>query len=142
GRSPEILPLIVQGPLMLDFSHLSLQKPFPRIENADLTAKNPPTMDRLQLWKQAGITVRGRPEWQFVKLHCHGLDPLDQASMSGASIANFLRDLLLSAVDSNYRVHFVTAREMVNIIFAACEGHDGDPGRYRNHRLKPMRSGR
>lgn len=141
GRSPEIFPLIVQGPLMLDFSHLSLRNAFPRIENAEITAKNPPTMDRLQLWKHAGITVRGRPHWLFIKLHCHGLDPREQAAMSGASISNFLRDLMMSADDCNYEVHFVTAREMVNIILAACEGHDGNPGTYRNYRLKVSPSG-
>jgi len=141
ARSPEIFPLIVQGPLMLDFSRISPRNPFPRIENSEITAKNPPTMDRLQLWKQAGITVSGRPDWLFIKLHCHGLDPREQAAMTGASISTFLHDLLVSADDCNYRVHFVTAREMVNIILAACEGHDGDPGQYRNHRLKAIRSG-
>ena len=123
---------------MLDFSRISARNPFPRIENAEITAKNPPTMDRLQLWKQAGINVSGRPDWLFIKLHCHGLDQREQLAMTGASISNFLRDLLVSADDCNYQVHFVTAREMVNIILAACEGHDGDPGRYRDHRLKPM----
>src|SRR4029077_89127 len=57
-----------------------------------------------------------------------------------ASISNFLRDLIVGAEDCNYKVHFVTAREMVNIILAACEGHDGDPGKYRNYRLKAIRS--
>jgi len=141
ARSPEIFPLIVQGPLMLDFSRISPRNLFPRIENGEITAKNPPTMDRLQLWKQAGITVLGRPDWLFIKLHCHGLDPREQAAMTGTSISNFLHDLLVSASDYNYKVHFVAAREMVNIILAACEGHSGDPGKYRNHRLKAIRSG-
>jgi len=140
GRSPEIFPLIVQGPLMLDFSRMSLRNPFPRIENAGITAKNPPTIDRLQLWKQAGIAVFGRPNWIFVKLHCHGLDPREQGAMTGAPISNFLHDLLVNANNCGYQVHFVTAREMVNIILAACEGHNGNPGKYRNHRLKLMRS--
>jgi hypothetical protein len=85
--------------------------------------------------------VSGRPDWLFIKLHCHGLDPREQAAMSGAAISNFLHDLLVSADDCNYQVHFVTAREMVNIILAACEGHDGDPGKYRDYRLKAIRSG-
>jgi hypothetical protein len=141
GRLPEVFPLIIQGPLMLDFSRVSKERFLPRIENAEITAKNPPTMDRLQFWTQAGITVSGRSDWLFIKLHCHGLDPREQAAMSGASISNFLRDLMLSADDRNYKVHFVTAREMVNIILAACAGHEGDPGKYRNYRLKAIRSG-
>jgi hypothetical protein len=140
GRSPAIFPLIVQGPLMLDFSHMSPRNPLPRIENAGITAKNPPTIDRLQLWKQAGIIVSGQPNWIFVKLHCHGLDPREQAAMTGAPISNFLHDLLVNARNCGYQVHYVTAREMVNIILAACEGYNGNPGKYRNHRLKLMRS--
>ena len=40
------------------------------------------------------------------------------------------------AARSKYRVHFVTAREMVNIILAACDGRDGNPGDYRDYRLR------
>jgi hypothetical protein len=141
ARSPEIFPLIVQGPLMLDFSNISRRNPLPRIENAEITAKNPPTMKRLQLWKQAKIIVGGRPDWIFIKLHCHGLDPREQAAMSGASLSNFLRDLMASASDCDYKVHFVTAREMVNIILAACDGRGGNPGIYRDYRLKSLACG-
>jgi hypothetical protein len=35
-----------------------------------------------------------------------------------------------------YEVHFVTAREMVNIVLAACDGLGGNPGEYRDYRLK------
>jgi hypothetical protein len=30
----------------------------------------------------------------------------------------------------------VTAREMVNIALAACDGHDGNPADYRDYRLR------
>jgi hypothetical protein len=136
GRVPEVFPLIVQGPLLLDFSRVSRDTLLPRIENAELTAKNPPTMDRLRRWKQAAIVVRGRPDWLFIKLHCHGLDPREQAVMTGPSISNFLRDLLRNANDSEHQVHFVSAREMTNIILAACDGHNENPGQYRDYRLK------
>jgi hypothetical protein len=36
-------------------------------------------------------------------------------------------------------IHFVTARQMVNIIWAACDGRDGSPGEYRDYRLKLAR---
>ena len=141
GRLPDVLPLIIQGPLMLDFLHISKRRFLPRLENGEITATNPPTMDRLQLWKRAAITVAGRPDWLFIKLHCHGLDPREQAAMSGTLISDFIRDLLLAASESNYKVHFVTAREMFNIILAACEGRNGDPGQYRDHQLEPIDSG-
>jgi len=33
-------------------------------------------------------------------------------------------------------VHFVTAREMVNLILAACDGVEGNPGQYRDYRFR------
>lgn len=140
GRAPEIFPLMVQGPLMLDFSGAGRATIFPRIENAELTAKMPPDMHRLGLWKQAGITVAGRPDWLFIKLHCHGLDPREQAAMSGTPISSFLRELINTADDHGHKLHFVAAREMVNIILAACDGHDGSPGHYRDYRFKRIDS--
>jgi hypothetical protein len=142
GRRPEVFPLIVQGPLMLDFSRVARETYFPRVENAEITAKNPPTMDRLQLWNRAAITVAGRPDWLFIKLHCHGLDPREQAAMTGPSLSNFLCDLIATTKGSGYKVHFATAREMVNIILAACDGCNGDPGQYRNYRLELIRKHR
>jgi hypothetical protein len=48
----------------------------------------------------------------------------------------FLRELVDGAGERRETLHFVTAREMVNIIFAACEGREGNPGDYRDYRLK------
>ena len=46
--------------------------------------------------------------------------------MLGGLIAQFLLELTEGAqVSSEYQVHFVTAREMVNIILAACDRHRG-----------------
>jgi hypothetical protein len=94
-------------------------------------------MGRLSLWREADITVRGRREWVFIKLHCHGMDPRDRAAMLGRPIQEFLRQLTAAKAERPYRVHFVTAREMVNIALAACDGQDGDPGQYRDYRLRP-----
>jgi hypothetical protein len=33
----------------------------------------------------------------------------------------------------------VSAREMANVILAACDGHEGNPGDYRDYRLKRVR---
>ena len=113
----------------------------PNIENAAWTSQNPPTLHRLRLWRRAAVTVRGRPEWLFVKLHCHGMDPRDDAAMLGTPMQNFLRELAGEAgPGSRYRVHFVTAREMVNIILATCDGRDGSPGDYRDYRLRTIKS--
>jgi hypothetical protein len=137
GRPPKVLPLILQGPLMLDFARRNGHRGLPHIENGELTGANPPTLDRLRLWQGAGVTIRGRPDWLFIKLHCHGMDPRDEAALLGAPMRRFLRDLTEGAKDGRlYRLHFVTAREMANIVLAACDGLEGSPGEYRDYRLR------
>jgi len=134
GAPPETFPLIIQGPLGVTFRHPRRGWPVPGIENGELSGANLPTLHRLRLWRHAAITVKGRPEWLFVKLHCHGMDPRDQAAMFGTSMQGFLAELLDNGRAGE--VHFVTAREMVNIALAACDGRDGDPGAFRDYRLK------
>jgi len=136
GRAPEVYPLVLEGPLMIDFGRR--KRHIPGIEDGALTAANPPTKRRLRLWKQAAITVQGRPDWLFMKLHCHGIDPFHEGAMLGSSMRGFLRELTEAARAGGDQPHFVTAREMVNIALAACDGRDGSPGDYRDYRLRPV----
>jgi hypothetical protein len=136
GNTPATFPLIVQGPLALVLRD-SGRWPRLAIENGELSGANPPTVRRLQLWGRAAITVEGRPDWVFIKLHCHGMDPRDEPAMIGEPMRRFLRELLDGTVlGAGSKVHFVTAREMVNIALAACDGKAGDPGDFRDYRLK------
>ena len=137
GRAPRTLPLIIQGPLGLNFSRRANGRLVPCIENGALTTLYPPSMHRLNLWCHAGITVIGRPDWLFIKLHCHGMDPRVEEAMLGAPMQQFLREVTSGARNGrDHHLHFVTAREMVNIALAACDGRDGNPGEYRNYRLR------
>ncbi|MGA7222769.1 MAG: hypothetical protein WBX16_07925, partial [Candidatus Acidiferrales bacterium] len=97
-------------------------------------------LERLGLWRRAAIAVLGRPDWLFIKLHCHGMDPRDEAVMFGEPMKIFLHRLLEGVKGRReYQVHFTTAREMVNIILAACDGLVGNPGDFRNYRFFPIR---
>jgi hypothetical protein len=137
GRVPSTFPLIIQGPLMIDFGRRKHGRPFPGIESGELSGINPPTLRRLGLWREAAITVQGRPDWLFIKLHCHGMEPGCESAMRGTSMQDFLRKLVEGPGNrSEYRVHFVTMREMVNIALAACDGRDGNPGEYRDYRFQ------
>lgn len=137
GRAPTTFPLIVQGPLMINFGRRKQGWPYPAIENGELSEVNLPSMRRLQLWRQAAIRVQGRPDWFFIKLYCHGLVSRDEPAMFGASIQNFLRELIEGPGNrTEYRVHFVTMRQMANIILAACDGCEGNPGEYRDYRFR------
>jgi hypothetical protein len=137
SRAPSTFPLIIQGPLMINFRRRKRAWPFPGIESGELSGSNPPTLHRLRLWQEAGIRVQGRPDWLFVKLHCHGMEPRDESAMLGSSIQHFLRELVEGPGNrTKYRLHFVTVREMANIILAACDGRDGNPGEYRDYRFR------
>jgi hypothetical protein len=137
GRIPKTLPLIIQGPLLLGFTYRGLAWPRFYIENSAVTSSNPATMRRLRLWRGALISVQGRTQWIFIKLHCHGMDPRDEPAMLGEPMREFIQELTSAAArESGQLVHFVTAREMVNIALAACDGRDGNPGIYRDYRLR------
>ncbi len=127
--------LIVQGPLALNWKRRKLGI-LPRIENSDLTAKNPPTLDRLRLWLDCRITVENRPNWLFIKLHTHGALPANTRMLLGDPMRAFHRSIAeLAARDQTLRFHYVTARELVNIIHAAEAGHSGEPGQFRDFRF-------
>jgi hypothetical protein len=139
GRPPSTFPLIIQGPLGLDFQRRrGLLRPVPSIEDGALIGTNPASMRRLALWNRAGVRVQGRPEWIFVKLHCHSMDADDEEAVLGRPVRQFLEAITADARHGSYGIHFVTAREMTNIILAACDGKDGSPGEFRDYRLRSI----
>jgi hypothetical protein len=135
GSPVNRFPFLVQGPLMLDFDRNSASG-FGRLDNAALTGRNAPSLRRLDLWKKASITVGGRPDWLFIKLHTHGMDPVDRDNVLRAPMQQFLAALVNGAAERKEILHFVTAREMANIALAACDGREGNPGDYRDYRYK------
>jgi hypothetical protein len=135
GRVPKTFPLIVQGPLVTDFRR-TLRSARPTLDNGAITGANPASVHRLSLWKQAQVRVLGRPDWLFIKLHCHSMDPTQKDAVIGDSFRNFLDALVGGAADRKETLHFVAAREMANILLAACDGREGNPGDYRDYRFK------
>jgi hypothetical protein len=132
--------LIVQGPLALNWNRRK-HGVLPRIENSDLTAANPPTPERLRLWLDCRIAVDGRPNWLFVKLHTHGAIERNSRMLLGEPMRAFHRSLAeIAAKDATLRFHYVTSRELVNILHAAEAGHSGEPGQFREFRYKKARS--
>lgn len=111
--------LLVQGPLALNGSRRKWGV-LPRLENADLTAANPPTPLRCALWMRQHIHVAGKPDWLFIKLHSHGAVPANSDALLGGPMRSFLHHFTGALThDSGVATHFVTAREMVNLIHAA-----------------------
>ena len=127
--------LIVQGPLALNWKNRRWGV-MPRIENADVRAGYLPTADRVDLWVNQHVHVRGRPEWVFVKVHTHGTQDRDIDALLGAPV-----DAMFSHLEAKYNdgkqyvLHYVNSREQFNIIKAAEDGRSGDPHQYRNYLL-------
>ena len=81
--------------------------------------------------------MEGRPDWLFVKLHTHGCKPSNMNMLLGGKLQEFYEQVACyCAQKDGLALHFVSSREMVNIILAAEAGEEGDPGQYRDYRYK------
>ena len=135
GESPK-LPLIFTGPLVFNWKRRVYGLPIPRLDDGVLAANYSLDIDRLRRWVSSHVSVRGRPEWVFIKLYCHGFFPFDRDATIGSEVERFWQEVLeLSARTGKFKVHFATAREAFNMVMAAIEGREGEPGQYRNYRL-------
>ncbi len=125
--------LFVQGPTSLFFKRGGMPL---RIESSALTAHDPATPTRVKGWGDLGISVEGRPEWVFVKMHTHGAPDAEAKSLL-ADGGRRLHELLAEHYNDGRRwqLHYVTARETFNIASAAMDGKTGNPGDYRDYVL-------
>jgi len=132
---PESL-MLIQGPLVLDWSRRRFGI-VPRIENACLQSNQPAHIGRLASWLAARVQVPARPDWFFVKLHTHGASEENQAVLLGEPMVEFHRALSRRAVeDPNFQFHYVTAREMYNLVRAAEDGWKGPVAEARDYHYK------
>ena len=135
GKKVDADLMIIQGPLMWNWKNRKFGI-IPKIENSDIRQSNPPTKDRVDLWVNANIHVKGRPEWIFIKIHTHGAQDNDMDVLLGDKMSNMHTYLETKYNDGkNYILHYVSAREMYNIIKAAEDGKLGDPNEYRDYIL-------
>jgi len=125
--------VLIQGPLALNW-HRRKWGLLPRLESADLSAANPPSLARADLWLRQHIHVRGRPDWIFIKLSTHGAVPANAGTLLGPAM-RALHQYLRS--DRRCRLHYVSAREMYNIARAAEDGRTGNPASCRDYQVTP-----
>ena len=129
--------LLIQGPLALDCRRRKWGL-VPRLENADISRARPPSPERADIWVRQHIHVRGRPDWVFVKVHTHGIVPYNTDAILGKPMQRTHEHLTTRYNDGRQWVlHYVTAREMYNIVRAAEDGMEGNPGEYRNYEIMP-----
>ncbi len=138
GKEPQ-LPLIFTGPLMLNWSHRAKGLPFPRIDEGALAGNQASDLTRLNRWRSANITVKGKSDWIFIKLYCHGFFDWDQSACIGEDARKLFESIIENGEKTNqYTVHFASAREAVNMVFAAIDGKNGSPNKFRNYRLQAI----
>lgn len=138
GDKP-ILPIIINGPLVFDWTRRVHGLPVPRVDDGSLAHNYTLNMSRFRRWQSAQIGVKGRPEWIFIKLHCHAFFEHDQEAMMGDEMRRFMTEVLeLGDATGRFKLHFASAREVFNMVMAALEGEQGDPGQFRDYRMRPI----
>jgi hypothetical protein len=133
------LPIIFTGPLVFDWTRRKHGLPIPRVEDGALAQNYPLSIERFNRWRSAGIAVKGRPDWIFVKLYSHGFFDHDQDAMIGEQMKRFMGEMLeLAERSGEFNIHFASAREAFNMVMAAVDGREGEPGIYRDYKLRQI----
>ena len=139
GRGSTQLPMILTGPLVFNWTRRIKGLPVPRLEDGALVNNQPMDLARFRRWKNANITVKGRTDWLFVKLYCHGFFTHDQSASIGEDARKFFSEIIENGEKTgDYKVHFASAREAANMVFAAVDGQKGTPGDFRDYRLQTI----
>jgi len=139
GRNHLQMPVIFTGPLVFNWTRTIRGVPVPRLEDGALVHNQPMDLARFNRWKNANITVKGRTDWIFVKLYCHGFFDHDQSACIGGDAREFFSKIIENGEKSgDYKVYFASAREAANMVFAAADGQKGTPDKFRDYRLKAI----
>lgn len=126
--------MIFEGPLGLRLNRQT-------IECSAIETDYAPSPARIDAWIKTEITVKGRPEWIFVKVYTHGIQGREVFFSKDTDEA--LGYLEKKYRNDPYRLHYVTAREAYNIVRAAEDGLSGDPDIYRSYEVKePLNRGK
>ncbi|HEU4752136.1 MAG TPA: hypothetical protein VFU47_03430, partial [Armatimonadota bacterium] len=127
--------LLVHGPLVPYFAHA--RRPRPAMDDGDLASYRRYSPERLDRWVRAGIHVEGRPDWIFIKLHCHGAADDNRHALLGEDFEALFSDAEARYNDGHrYRLHYVTAREMFNVVRFIEAGSASDPASARRFLLQ------
>ena len=118
GKNGEGDLLLIQGPLSL-YLQKTEGKARPAVDDGDIASYRRFRPERLDRWVESGIHVAGRPDIVYIKLHSHGAADANREAMLGADLELLFSDAEARYNDGvKYRLHYVTAREMFNIVKA------------------------
>jgi len=127
--------MIIQGPTHPFFKNRTLWGI--RIWGDSINGTPPTTKKRIDLWVKTAIHIRGKREWIIIKTSMHGAT--DCTAALGNEMDEIFNYLETRYNDGkNYVLHYVTARELYNIIKAIEAGEPGTtPEDYRDYKIKP-----
>lgn len=138
------IPVNTRGGPTIDHDLMMVEGPFhPYFRNGKLRGlriygdavdnEQEATRARIDAWVRTGIAVQGKENWVVVKTHTHG------ATDSKVALGQNMH-VLFDHLEKKYRdgqgyaLHYVTARELYNIIKAAEAGEIGEnPADYKNY---------
>lgn len=115
--------------------------PGPSTDSNNIDWHGPRTLDRMKKWIKANIHVKGKDNWIFIKLYTHSSQVSEREEGRSAFVGEvadkFFTDIEREFNDgSKYQLHYVSAREMYNIIIAASDGKTGNPNQYRDYAIE------
>jgi hypothetical protein len=127
--------MIIQGPLAPAIKN---NRPWGLRIYGDVATINPASdKRRIDIWVRTGICVEGREDWIVIKTHTHG-------ATSARAVLGEEMDSIYRYLESKYNdgtrfiLHYVTARELYNIIKAAEAGEKfSNPAQYRDYLVTP-----
>lgn len=116
--------LLVEGPLVPFITGEGKRRRV-AMDDSDLAFCRRYAPERLDRWVRAGIQVEGCPDRIFIKLHCHGAADQNREALLGNDFEALFSDAEARYNDgTNFRLHYVTAREMYNVVKATeAEAH-------------------
>lgn len=127
--------LLIQGIMGLRWKART-HKFKPSIEQSNISNGDKPFPERIDYWVNKHIHIKGKENWIFIKLHTHGAREDHWNAMLGEYADNMFSYLEANYNDGKkYILHYVSAREMYNIIKAAENCETGNPTDYRNYEI-------
>lgn len=128
--------LMVQGPLCPSW-HNPKYGIIPRIENSGLFANCPVVEGRVRNWLNQAVHVSGAEEHVFIKLYAHGANDANLNwffDLQGA--VTLFENLAAVTGQMGAKLHYVSAREMANVIQSLEEGRAQDISNIHSHRFE------
>ena len=122
--------LLIQGGMWAGFT-------IQVFDDSNLSTEQPPDAGRINHWLAANLHVRGRPNWVFIILHTHSATEYAQDMLYLGAMQETWSALEARFKTPQKRLHYMTCREVYNVVKAAEAGQDGNPNNFRDYVIPP-----